>query len=351
MGKEVHMFLMPDVSHWNSEHLGRPFNQFEMALAAEACDAIMIKFSQGTDFIDPFGAGNALSAIAAGLPWGVYHWVTPQAPIQQAMHCLATVDRVQGCQFICADWEEGSREVAQSFVDRIVDALGPQSPIRIGDYIGVHARGEGGQLAGVSFHMVPQYGPAQLNPDYHTNPLSAWQYTDGATNGSDWPSGVPGLGKGDMSAVFRPEDFGMENGMAITQGDANLIVKTLMEWKLRSGDELVVAQALRDANVTRTLVAKLPNEILGQLPENDEDITSVEVEQATMRALREVLGSLDEELVVSTVAGTSRVSAKAKSPDGPALTSGPDIIEESGSTQHRTRPEDDEAGPPYPRKN
>jgi lysozyme len=192
---------MPDISHWQGPHTVE-----DMQLVAANAPAIMLKATEGTDWVDPEFVGNAEAATAAGLPWGAYHYVTAGHGKAQAAHFFETVASVSGpCRFYCIDWEAGSRDTVLALaVWLLAIADGP-----VGDYIGSHARANGGQLPGMGFHMVPQYGPAELNPDYATDPLSAWQYTNGSINGTDWPSSVPGIGACDVSVIYRPQDFGL----------------------------------------------------------------------------------------------------------------------------------------------
>jgi lysozyme len=195
---------MPDISH----HQG-PRTVADMQLVAAKAPAIMLKASEGTTWVDPEFVNNAAAADLARLPWGAYHYVTAGQGKAQADHFADVVSGVPGiCRFYCIDWEAGSRATALALKDRLLDNLGPLVPV--GDYIGSHARANGGQLDEMRFHMVPQYGPAELNPAYATDPLSAWQYTNGTINGTDWPASVPGIGACDISVIYRPQDFGLE---------------------------------------------------------------------------------------------------------------------------------------------
>jgi lysozyme len=191
---------MPDISHWQGHHTAE-----DMIAAGGVANAIMLKATQGVTFVDDEFVSNANAANEADLPWGAYHFVDPGHGVDQADHFRTVARSLEGCKFLCIDWESGSREVALAIATRLRNTTG----LPIGDYIGSHARANGGQLPGMSFHMVPQYGPAELDPQYATDPLSAWQYTNGETNGTDMPSGVPGIGKCDMSVLYRPGDFGL----------------------------------------------------------------------------------------------------------------------------------------------
>jgi lysozyme len=192
---------MPDISHWQGPHTVE-----DMQLVATKAPAIMLKASEGTTTVDSEFAGNAAAAQAAGLLWGAYHYVTAGHGKAQADHFHKTVQSVNGPPaFYCIDWEDGSRVTALALAISLLAVA--DRPV--GDYIGSHARANGGQLPDMDFHMVPQYGPADLNPDYATDPLSAWQYTNGTINGTDWPSSVPGIGACDVSVIYRPQDFGL----------------------------------------------------------------------------------------------------------------------------------------------
>jgi lysozyme len=192
---------MPDISHWQGHH-----TVDDMQQAATKAPAIMLKASEGTSWVDPEFVSNAAAADLARLPWGAYHYVTAGHGKAQADHFQQTVASVPGvCRFYCIDWEAGSRDTALALAAQLL-ALAARP---VGDYIGSHARANGGQLPGMSFHMVPQYGPAEINPAYATDPLSAWQYTNGTINGTDWPASVPGIGPCDISVIYRPQDFGL----------------------------------------------------------------------------------------------------------------------------------------------
>jgi lysozyme len=203
---------MPDISHHNcskdADDNYIPFTREQFTQARTDASAFMLKASQGTDFVSPVFEAHAEAARSAGLPWGAYHFVDPGNGKAQADHFAATVANASSLPaFLCIDWEDGSRDTALALVKQLGTLNLFDRPV--GDYIGSHARANGGQLPGMSFHMVPQYGPAEINPDYATDPLSAWQYTNGVINGTSWPASVPGIGACDMSVIYRPEDFGL----------------------------------------------------------------------------------------------------------------------------------------------
>ena len=222
--------LMPDISHHNCERLPdgtyipKTIEQFAKARAAFGTDwhlaAIMHKATQGNDFTSPVFATHVDRCDAVGFRQGAYHFVDTLDHgdgTQQAEHFFDEATAGEPIEFLCIDWERGGRFLALELAERL-KALGDDE-FAIGDYIGSHARSQGGQLPGMDFHMVPQYGPAMISPEFATDPLSAWQYTDGEVNGTDLPSTIPGIGPCDVSALFRPDDFGLGIDMATTQID------------------------------------------------------------------------------------------------------------------------------------
>lgn len=192
-------FLMPDISHHQGHHTAD-----DMKRAAGVADAIMFKATEGQSFVDDEFVSNAAAANAAGLPWGAYHFTRPGTAAAEAQHFLNVITRVPGCRFLLLDWEDGGRELVRNMLAWLHD----NTDMPVGDYIGSHARSKGGQLKFADFHMVPQYGPTNVSPEFRTDPLSAWQYTNGEINGTPWPKAIPGIGPCDVSAVFRPQDFG-----------------------------------------------------------------------------------------------------------------------------------------------
>ncbi|MGH3482124.1 MAG: GH25 family lysozyme, partial [Nocardioidaceae bacterium] len=146
------MWLMPDISHHQGHH-----TRADMRVASTRADSIMFKASEGIEFVDPEFTSNAEAMNAAGahgVPWGAYHFVSRGHGKAQAEHFRDVVARVPGCHFYCIDWEAGSRDAVLALADRLLDLV--DTPV--GDYIGSHARANGGQLPRMSFHMVPQYG-------------------------------------------------------------------------------------------------------------------------------------------------------------------------------------------------
>ncbi len=197
-------FLMPDVS---TSHLGRALTTSDLNQAQAVVSAIMFKATEGTGFIDSNFAANVASAKTAGLPWGAYHFMNQGSGAAQADHFYVEAHHF-GPVFLVMDWEQGDRQTALDFVARLKML---SSTEKLGGYFGSHARANGGAVTGLDFAMVPEYGTAQLKPEYLPNPypLAAWQYTDGPSNGTNMPSSIPGIGSCDISVVYLPDALGL----------------------------------------------------------------------------------------------------------------------------------------------
>lgn len=73
-----------DIAH----HQGNP--DFKRIKAA-GIDYVMVKATEGVNYVDPCFAANAAAAIAAGLPIGVYHFLRAGIAADQARDCIAAI--------------------------------------------------------------------------------------------------------------------------------------------------------------------------------------------------------------------------------------------------------------------
>lgn len=200
-------FLMPDISHYQPT-----LSEQTAKLVKTSFGAIMFKATEGTSFTDPNLADNIRAAQAVGLQWGVYHFVRQGQGASQAASCVAESNRIAAPTFYVIDWEDGDRNTVLD----IKLAIKKLTSSPVGIYSGAWSRSHGGPPIGFDFAMVPEYGPAQLDPAYYPNPypLTAWQYTDGKYNGTQMPSSVPGIGPCDISVVYHPEKMGLGEDMS-----------------------------------------------------------------------------------------------------------------------------------------
>jgi hypothetical protein len=147
----------------------------------------------------------------------VYHYVKQGNGDAQAVHFYGTVRRLAGSplfgpDFWVIDWEQGDKTTVMDFANRLRKLVSSSSKI-IG-YAGVHSRTNGGYGGcNIDAVMVPDYGPStpptQLFPPGFK--CVAWQYTDGAINGTSLPSNPLGIG-GDVSLILDPKFFGLKKG-------------------------------------------------------------------------------------------------------------------------------------------
>lgn len=112
-----------DISHW----------QRGIYLAAVDCDFVIIKATQGTNYIDPCFQKFYAQAMSLGKKIGLYHYYGSGEPEAQAEHFLQTVRSYIGKSVLVLDWE----------VDQNPDfKKGPALPKRFLDYVlaktGVH---------------------------------------------------------------------------------------------------------------------------------------------------------------------------------------------------------------------
>lgn len=112
-----------DISHW----------QRGIDLAAVDCDFVIIKATQGTNYIDPCFQKFYAQAMSLGKKIGLYHYYGSGEPEAQAEHFLQTVRSYIGKAVLILDWE----------VDQNPDfKKGPALPKRFLDYVlaktGVH---------------------------------------------------------------------------------------------------------------------------------------------------------------------------------------------------------------------
>jgi hypothetical protein len=194
--------LAADLSHWQGQHSVSDFRQ-----AARRLDAVWFKSSQGTGYQDPTFVQNVQNARKAKLPVGAYHFVEQGAPKTQVKNFLGQVKKAGGVDFLVIDWEQGDRRTAVVMARTLRSQKVP-----VLEYRGQWARAHGGDIKSCDGAVVPQYGPAHLDKAYYPKhlPLSAWQYSDGVYNGTRYPTSIPGIGKTDLSVVYRRRHFGIK---------------------------------------------------------------------------------------------------------------------------------------------
>jgi lysozyme len=185
--------VVVDLSHWQA-----PID-FAKAKAAGIV-AVILKATQGSQWIDATFSERSADATAAGLLVGAYHFLDNSPPERQVENFLSMAE---GCPVLALDAERneigGTVAVPQAAeaAARVQMATGKAPLVYINRY-GPDGRGTGFPNSVLS--RCPLWLPA-----YNSRPIcppgwskwTLWQHTDG-TVGSDVAS-VPGIGKCDHS--------------------------------------------------------------------------------------------------------------------------------------------------------
>lgn len=75
--------------------------------ALTEADAVIVKATEGTDFVDPYCDSIIQQAIAAGMPWGFYHFAGDGDATEEATHCIQNTINYFGHGIPVLDWEGG----------------------------------------------------------------------------------------------------------------------------------------------------------------------------------------------------------------------------------------------------
>ena len=94
-----------DVSHWN----GKPFNQVTEKAYRDA-DFVIVKATQGVNFIDPCWKANADRVLRDGKLLGLYHYATGAEAKAEAEFFLNVVEKYVGKAVLAIDWESGQNK-------------------------------------------------------------------------------------------------------------------------------------------------------------------------------------------------------------------------------------------------
>ena len=185
--------IVIDLSHWQA-----PVD-FAQAKAAGIA-AVILKATQGSDWVDVTFAQRLAAASASGLLVGAYHFLDNSSPELQVRNFLSVAE---GCNLLALDAElnaiGGTVTVAQAAeaAARLQMATGSLPLIYINRY-GPDQRGSG--LPNDVLSRCPLWLPA-----YSSRPVCPlgwskwvlWQHTDGNVGPNSAP--VPGIGRCDRS--------------------------------------------------------------------------------------------------------------------------------------------------------
>jgi lysozyme len=182
-----------DLSHWQA-----PVD-FARAKSGGIA-AVILKATQGSQWIDATFAQRFAAATAAGLLVGAYHFLDDSAPELQVENFLSVAE---GCPVLALDAEQngigGTVTVAQTAeaAARLHMATGHAPLVYISRY-GPDERGTGFPNAVLSRCplWLPAYGARPVCPPGWSN-WKLWQHADGRAGSDGLP--VPGIGQCDRS--------------------------------------------------------------------------------------------------------------------------------------------------------
>lgn len=94
--------------------------------ALTGADAVIVKATEGTDFVDPYCDSTIQQAMAAGMPWGFYHFAGDGDAVAEAVHFINNCSGYFGSGIPVLDWE-GNQGV--DWVNRFVETVHEQTSV------------------------------------------------------------------------------------------------------------------------------------------------------------------------------------------------------------------------------
>lgn len=159
--------------------------------ALTGADAVIMKATEGSGFVDPYCDSIIQQAMAAGMPWGFYHFAGDGNAISEAMHFINNCSNYFGSGIPVLDWE-GNQSV--DWVNRFVETVHEQTGVWPWIYANPWRFNQGGVnpncarwIASYPDVASPTWAQAQGwgCPAADGN-VVAWQFcSDGRVNGID----------------------------------------------------------------------------------------------------------------------------------------------------------------------
>ena len=151
-------------------------------LKAKGLEFVIIKATQGTHYVNPFGAAFYSEACAEGLPAGAYCYSEATTPQQAQLEAYYLLERIRGCPMPCGVWldVEDPEQLRMDAGDLTEAVRAWCEVIRAAGYVpGVYssehsawAKLDRDALGDDVLVWVARYG---RRPDM---PCDLWQYTD-----------------------------------------------------------------------------------------------------------------------------------------------------------------------------
>lgn len=178
--------LVIDIYH------GDPVTDFA-AVKASGIVGVIHKASQGAGIVDSSYATRRKLALAAGLKWGAYHFMSLEDGEHQAEHFLSMAD-ADADTLVALDWEnvgqaEPSAHLARAFLEVIQDKLGRRAKIYSGNVAKEQIHGKDDFFAAHDLWLC-QYGPAWKVQASWSRP---WLWQNNGDNYGPGPHRIPGI--------------------------------------------------------------------------------------------------------------------------------------------------------------
>lgn len=157
--------------------------------ALTGADAVIVKATESTGFVDPFCDGTVQQAINAGMPWGFYHFAGDGDAVSEAAWFINNCSNYFGMGLPVLDWE-GNQDV--EWVNRFVETVHEQTGVWPWIYANPWRFNQGGVnpncarwIAAYPDVVSPTWSQAQgWDPPLAEGNVVAWQFcSDGAISG------------------------------------------------------------------------------------------------------------------------------------------------------------------------
>lgn len=157
--------------------------------ALTGADAVIVKATEGTGFVDQYCDAIIQQAIASGMPWGFYHFAGDGDAVTEAVHFINNCSGYFGSGIPVLDWE-GNQGV--DWVNRFVDTVHEKTGVWPWIYANPWRFNQGGVnpncarwVASYPDVASPTWAQAQgWDCPAADGNVVAWQFcSDGAVNG------------------------------------------------------------------------------------------------------------------------------------------------------------------------
>ena len=159
-------------------------------------DAVILKATQGINFVDPAFAPRLANARAAGLLVGAYHFMDGKSPCEQMANFLSVVGDT-GDILLVVDFEvyERSQPTASQAAAAVmtIKSLTGRLPVL---YTGRYVLSSANSMLSQCPLWLAEYGSRPICPPGWSQ-WKLWQHTDGQVGSA--PRSVPGIGPCDRS--------------------------------------------------------------------------------------------------------------------------------------------------------